>query len=380
MGVLEAVNERYSNAAKKYESMPCCPGQSYDKRLLQAIPAEVIERDYGCGDPSPYVRKGDIVLDLGSGGGKLCFIASQITGASGRVIGVDMNDEMLALARKAAPEVAKKLGYANVEFRKGRIEDLALDLDAVDRYLEMDPIKNWADLDLFDEMTSNLRASAPLLADASVDVVVSNCVLNLVSPAQKRKLFSEIHRVLKPGGRAVISDVVCDEVIPAHLQADKNLWSGCASGAMLEDEFLEAFAQAGLYGVTVVDRNSQPYVEIEGIEFRTMTITAYKGKEGPCWEHNQAVIYKGPFKRVEDDDGHVMERGKRVAVCAKTFAILDREPYKGLFERVEPNVAVDPAGAAPFACEGTRLRDPRETKGLPARADSGDDSCRPGCC
>lgn len=364
MGVVDVVNERYSSAAKKYESMPCCPGQSYDKRFLKAIPDEVIERDYGCGDPSPYVRSGDTVLDLGSGGGKLCFIAAQIAGAQGRVIGVDMNDEMLTLARNAAPEVSKRLGFANVEFRKGRIEDLGLDLDAIDGYLKTNPIANWADVDLFEEVTANLRASAPLVADASVDVVVSNCVLNLVSQAQKRKLFSEIHRVLRPGGRVVISDVVSDEPIPDHLQRNKTLWSGCTSGAMLEDQFLEAFAQAGLYGITVVERSGEPYVVIEGIEFRTITVIAYKGKEGPCWEHKQAVIYKGPFSKVEDDDGHVIERGKRVAVCAKTFAILGREPYRGHFEMIEPQHPVAAATAEPFACAGTRLRDPQETKAV----------------
>src|SRR4051812_709244 len=123
MNTTKAVAERYSKAAQKYESMPCCPGNSYDKRYLKAIPSEVIERDYGCGDPSKYLRPGDTVLDLGSGGGKMCFVAAQMVGAQGRVIGVDINEEMLDLANAAAPKVAEALGYANVEFRKGHIED-----------------------------------------------------------------------------------------------------------------------------------------------------------------------------------------------------------------------------------------------------------------
>jgi len=107
-----AVRERYASAAKTREAALCCP-VDYDRALLKVIPDEVIERDYGCGDPSRYVREGDVVLDLGSGGGKICFIASQIVGASGRVIGVDMNDEMLELARRAAPVVAERIVVSN---------------------------------------------------------------------------------------------------------------------------------------------------------------------------------------------------------------------------------------------------------------------------
>ena len=99
---------------------------NYDPSLLKVIPQEVIERDYGCGDPSKYLREGETVLDLGSGTGKICFIAAQIVGPKGKVIGVDMTDEMLEVARRNAPVVAERIGYANVEFRKGRIQDLAL--------------------------------------------------------------------------------------------------------------------------------------------------------------------------------------------------------------------------------------------------------------
>ncbi len=106
-----ATRQRYAEAARVREAALCCP-VDYDPRFLAAIPKEVIERDYGCGDPSRHVRPGDTVLDLGSGGGKICFIASQITGPTGRVIGVDMNDAMLALARSAAPEVAARIGHA----------------------------------------------------------------------------------------------------------------------------------------------------------------------------------------------------------------------------------------------------------------------------
>lgn len=101
----------------------------YDRRYLEIIPQEVIEKDYGCGDPSRHLRAGETVLDLGSGTGKFCFIAAQVVGPTGRVIGVDMTDDMLEVARRNAPVIAKRLGYANVEFRKGRIQDLGRDLE-----------------------------------------------------------------------------------------------------------------------------------------------------------------------------------------------------------------------------------------------------------
>src|SRR5437016_219412 len=119
------VRQRYAAATVAPESRLCCP-VDYDAEYLKAIPQEVIERDYGCGDPTKYLREGETVLDLGSGTGKICFIAAQIVGPTGKVIGVDMTDEMLAVARTNAPIVAERIGYSNVEFRKGRIQDLGL--------------------------------------------------------------------------------------------------------------------------------------------------------------------------------------------------------------------------------------------------------------
>ena len=141
----DATRRRYSAAAQTREAALCCP-VDYDRSLLAAIPVEVIERDYGCGDPSRYVREGETVLDLGSGGGKICFIASQIVGPGGRVIGVDMNDEMLDLARRSAPTVADHIGHDNVEFRRGRIQDLTLRVDRLESWLKNHPVGSLADL------------------------------------------------------------------------------------------------------------------------------------------------------------------------------------------------------------------------------------------
>src|SRR5215467_3494043 len=126
-----AVLERYAAAARTPRAKLCC-AVDYDPRYLNIIPQEVIERDYGCGDPSKYLRENETVLDLGSGSGKICFIAAQIVGSGGKVIGIDMTDEMLTVARNNAPTVAERIGYSNVEFRKGRIQDLALDLEKLD--------------------------------------------------------------------------------------------------------------------------------------------------------------------------------------------------------------------------------------------------------
>ncbi len=366
LNVEDAVRARYSKAAEAPEAALCCP-VTYDPKLLEAIPAEVKERDYGCGNPAPYLKRGETVLDLGSGSGKIAFIASQVVGPEGRVIGVDMNDDMLALSRGSIAQFAKNVGFSNVEFKKARIQDLALDLGRVEARLKERPVTNAVELGELEAEMARLRAELPLIASESIDVVVSNCVLNLVRPEDKLGLFKEIHRVLKRGGRAVISDIVSDEDVPEHLMADAELWSGCISGALREDHFLEAFEQAGLYGVTLLERDDKPWRTVEGIELRSVVVAAYKGKEGECLDQKHAVVYKGPFHTVKDDDGHILRRGVRSAVCAKTFDIYMREPYRAHFEAVMPRELVPLDQAPQFAaatCSGDAVvRHPRETKG-----------------
>jgi arsenite methyltransferase len=375
--VTESVRQRYSAAANAPEAQLCCP-IDYDPQYLQILPQEILDKDYGCGDPSAFARPGDIVLDLGSGGGKICYIAAQIVGAEGRVIGVDMNDDMLDLARRHQPDMARAIGYDNVSFYKGRIQDLGLDRDALEQWLQKHPIADAASLERYEAQVAAMRRSTPLVADAAVDLVLSNCVLNLVSDSEKTKLFGEIFRVLRRGGHAAISDIVADEPVPDHLKADPELWSGCISGAMEESAFLQAFVDAGFYGVQLSKRDPLPWRTVEGIEFRSVTLTAWKGVQGDCWDYNEAVIYRGPFREARDDDGHVFRRGARVAVCRKTFEILTREPYAQYFEAVEPLTAV--TEPVPFDCAGVQLRHPRESKGQDYDATS-EVSCGPdGCC
>ena len=196
----QAVEDRYGAAALAQEACLCTP-VAFDPKWLEVIPDEVVERDYGCGDPTRWVVEGDTVLDLGSGSGKNAFICSQVVGAGGAVIGVDRNADMLQLSRGAAAVVADRIGYSNVRFLEGAIE--ALDAPGED--------------------------GAPLIAASSVDVVVSNCVLNLVNPSARTRLLRNIRRVLKPakhGGTcgALKQSVKCGGGVPCPVDCVAEPW------------------------------------------------------------------------------------------------------------------------------------------------------------
>jgi SAM-dependent methyltransferase len=369
LNIESAVRERYARAAAQREPALCCPDRSYDERLLSKLPREIVEKDYGCGDSTAHVHDGDVVIDLGSGSGKTCYLLAQKVGRSGSVIGVDVNDAMLALARRYQEEIAGTWGHGNVRFVKARIQDMALDLERAEDWLREHPVITLEGRDAFEAECARQRREEPAVADESVDVVVSNCVLNLVQPADKPRLFREMYRVLRRGGRAVISDIVCDEDPTPAIMNDPVLWSGCIAGAFREDAFLEHFERSGFYGIEVLSRQAEPWQIIDGIEFRSITVRAYKGKEGPCLERNQAVIYKGPWRRVSDDDGHTLIRGQRMAVCDKTFQLMTDAsgPYAGQIVPVPPRLGVPLEQATVFDCKRSGQRHPRETKGLEFR-------------
>jgi arsenite methyltransferase len=183
----------------------------YSEEELKAIP-EGADLGLGCGNPVAIasLKEGDTVLDLGSGAGIDCFLAAKRVGPKGRIIGVDMTPEMLERAR----ENAKRTKYENVEFRLGEIEHLPV-------------------------------------ADSSVDVVISNCVINL-SP-DKRQVFNEAYRVLKPGGRLMVSDIVLTRELPEAIKNSIEAYIGCVAGAVLKDTYLEAIETAGFRDVTIID-------------------------------------------------------------------------------------------------------------------------------
>lgn len=358
----QVVRERYSAASQSREASLCCP-VVYDQRYLEVIPRELIERDYGCGDPSPYVSEGDTVVDLGSGAGKLCYIISQQVGPAGRVIGVDFNSDMLQLARKFQSQVAGKIGYDNVEFRCGRIQDLAIDLEQLASELRTMKVDSAEDALQVVQLSEKIRSQRPMIPDNSVDCVVSNCVLNLVHPRDREQLFAEIFRVLKPGGKAAISDIVSDEDVPPAMQQNSELWSGCIAGAWREDRFLEEFEQAGFYGMVVDQRQEQAWQTVAGIEFRSVTVLAHKPSGNPCLERNQAVMYRGPFKQVVLEDGQAYPRGRKMAVCDRVYRQLQRAPYNEMFVFIDPLIEIPIESALEFDCSINRVRDPAETKG-----------------
>jgi SAM-dependent methyltransferase len=223
--IKEVVKKAYGKVARQKSS--CCPDVSccgtpetaqdistrigYAERDIQSVP-EGADMGLGCGNPIALasLREGETVLDLGAGGGFDCFLAANKVGASGRIIGVDMTPEMV----EKAGQNARKGGYKNVEFRLGEIENLPVE-------------------------------------DNSVDVVISNCVINLVP--DKKKAFSEAFRVLKPGGRIMISDIVLLQELPERIKQSLELYVGCLSGAALKHEYLLAVKEAGFEEVKIVD-------------------------------------------------------------------------------------------------------------------------------
>jgi arsenite methyltransferase len=222
--IQQAVKEKYAEAARQVAqgATACCRGGAalsacdpitknlYDEAQKSALPAEAVAASLGCGNPTALARlqPGEVVLDLGSGGGIDVLLSAKRVGPKGKAYGLDMTDEMLALAR----ENQKKAGVENVEFLKGAIE------------------------------------SVPL-PDNTVDVIISNCVINL--SGDKDRVLAEAFRVLKPGGRLAISDVVVRGAVPAEIRRSMELWVGCIAGALEEDEYREKLERTGFGAIEV---------------------------------------------------------------------------------------------------------------------------------
>lgn len=357
MQVKKNVLQRYSAGAKEVQESLCCP-VNYDQTLLKILPQEIIEKDYGCGDPSRYVKKGDTVLDLGSGGGKICYMAAQLVGETGSVIGIDFNEDMLRLARKYQNEIAGTLGQDRVEFKKGHIQDLALDLELLDVYLKENKIQSVEDLDALELWKSDQKQHQPLVADGCVDLVVSNCVLNLVSEQDRVQMIEEIFRVLKPGGRVAISDIVADQTVTAELKQDEELWSGCISGAFQEQQFIHSFVQRGFVAVGFDKWDVEPWQVVEGIEFRSVTLTARKPLAMADHDIGQAALYKGPYREIVIDGGQRFCRGERVAISEKMADSILSGIYADDFVLINPKEFSSPKS---FCASNYKLRPAAET-------------------
>ncbi len=311
---LEDVQDYYGKVLKTNEDLKtsaCCPLEAPPppvQNLLKNVHNIVQEKFYGCGSPLPVAAQGATVLDLGCGSGRDAFLLSQIVGEKGRVIGVDMTDEQLSVANQYVGWHMDRFGYKkpNVEFVKGYIEDL----------------------------------KTAKIEDNSVDIVISNCVINL-SP-DKEKVFSEIMRVLKPGGELYFSDVFAGRRIAEPLQKDKILLGECLGGAMYIEDFRRMLTNIGIPDYRITSSRlmtlDDPEVEAKAgmIDFYSMTVRAFKVElEDICENYGHVAYYKGSISECPHsfvlDDHHEFKTGMPVAVCGNTANMLAQTRFKDHF-------------------------------------------------
>lgn len=340
------IQEEYSKALHNDSSMLAneyqvlCTAEAYDRTLLEKIPKAILDADFGCGNPTPFVKEGDAVLDLGSGSGKICYILSQVVGPAGKVFGVDFTSQMVELARSQQEEFAEVMGFDNMRFNRASITDLRTDLEKVDRLLAKASIDSLEKLISFERRKSEIFNANPLIPDNSIDVIVSNCVINLVSTTDKSEVFREMFRVLRPGGRIAISDNVSNIDVPEHLQADQQLWAACYAGVFQEQDFYHAIARAGFEGLRIEVRNEDPAKAVEGVVFRSVTVTAIK-PPSPISGTEAAfqLMYRGPWAEVIDERGLRFKKGEVTLISPEFAAKFRAETYQtDLFNLDEPQL------------------------------------------
>ena len=292
----------------------CCTEEAvpdHHKPILSLLPDEVLSKFYGCGSPLPSALEGATVLDLGCGSGRDAFVAAALAGPEGRVIGVDMTEAQIDVARRHRQAVADALGHdtPTTDFRLGLIEDLG----------------------------------ALGIEDASVDVVISNCVLNLAP--DKAPVFAEINRVLKPGGELYFSDVFVDRRLSADVQADPVLVGECLGGALYTEDFRRLMADLGWADVRTV--SSRP-LEVEDKELRdklgnarftSQTVRAFKLPdliEDRCEDYGQVATYRGGIEGERHafrlDDHHLFEAGRPMLVCGNSAAMVQNTRFGRYFD------------------------------------------------
>ena len=311
---LDAVKDYYGRVLTRTQDLKtsaCCSVEALPpllRALARQLHPEVVSRFYGCGSPFPPALEGRTVLDLGCGSGRDAYLLSHLVGPRGRVIGVDMTDEQLDVARRHIDHHTQLFGYAepNIDFVQGYIEDLA----------------------------------AAGIADASIDLVVSNCVVNL-SP-DKRRVLAEIFRVLKPGGELFFSDVYADRRIPPDLAQDPVLFGECLAGALYTEDFRRLMQALNCPDFRVMGKtsialgNADIERRIGMVNFSSLTVRAFKlPLEDRCENYGQVARYKGT---IEDhphafvlDDHHRFETGRPMLVCGNTADMLTQTWYAAHF-------------------------------------------------
>ncbi len=298
---------------KDLKTDACCTEASppeFVKPILAQIHPEVIERHYGCGLIVPEHLEGLTILDLGCGTGRDAYLLSRLVGPQGSVIGVDMTEKQLAIARRHAEFHRKAFGYqkSNVQFLHGDIERLD-------------------------------RLAIPA---ASVDLVVSNCVINLAS--DKAAVLRQAYHVLKPGGEIYFADIYADRRVPAQLKQDPVLYGECLSGALYWNDFLTLAVRQGfpdprqVGGRPIRVESPQLSKRLGNIRFFSATYRLFKlpDLEPACEDYGQAVIYRGTIPYHPDrfvlDKHHVMEKGRVLPVCGNTWRMLKETRFAPHFE------------------------------------------------
>ena len=271
------------------------------REIITLIPDAVLEKYYGCGLTIPVGGiEGLTVLDLGCGAGRDCYVLSKMVGKDGNVFGIDMTESMLHVAVKNRAEYVKKIGYDNMFFLKGYIEDI----------------------------------QATKIKNGTIDLVVSNCVLNL-SP-DKLKVLSGVYDCLKEGGEFYFSDVYSDRRIPEEIRQHKELWGECVSGALYIEDFIRYCHKVGFQDPRIIEKrafkihNEELRDIVKDITFYSITFRLFKLKdlETKCEEYNQVAIYNGGIKEQHLfytlDDHHCFSKNKKIKVCGNTADMLEK--------------------------------------------------------
>ena len=312
----EEVREYYGkilNSQNDLKTGACCTGESFPedlKQILNDIHPEILEKFYGCGSPIPPLLDGKVVLDLGCGTGRDVYIAAKMAGPNGLVIGVDMTKEQLAVAARHAEGQADRFGFErpNVSFRHAYIEDLA----------------------------------AAGVDSESVDVVISNCVINL-SP-DKPRVLSEVFRVLKPGGELYFSDVFAGRRVPESLREDPVVYGECLGGALYIEDFRRTLDSLGIRDYRVVAKSQislddeEIRAKVGMVDFYSMTVRVFKLDclEDICEDYGQTARYLGAIPHhphsFDLDDHHQFVTGRPMLVCGNTAAMLTDTRYAVHFE------------------------------------------------